>query len=208
MDCIRNEQLPELFEAIAAIMNENADHLCEMDAFMGDGDLGLTMKKGFSALPGILRETDETDLGKRLMQAGMKMTSVVPSTMGTLMGSGIMAGGKKLAGRESMDAQGLALFLSGYAEGIVKRGKCQEGDRTVLDAIAPAARAAEAHAGESLQVAAAAALKAAEDGVEATKDMLPKFGKAAVHAAKAKGVPDQGATAGMLVVKGICHYIG
>ena len=96
MERIENAQLPELFEAVAAVMNENADHLCEMDAFMGDGDLGLTMKKGFSALPGILRETDEADIGKRLMKAGMKMTSVVPSTMGTLMGSGIMEGGKAL----------------------------------------------------------------------------------------------------------------
>lgn len=208
MERIENAQLPELFSAISQIMTENSDHLCEMDAFMGDGDLGLTMKKGFAALPDILRELDEPDLGKRLMKAGMKMTSVVPSTMGTLMGSGIMAGGKKLAGREAIDAEGLGLFLSGYAEGIVKRGKCAEGDRTVLDAIAPAARAAQAHSGATLREAAQAALKAAEDGVEATKDMLPKFGKAAVHSAKAKGVPDQGATAGMLVVKGICQYIG
>ena len=177
-----------------------------MDAFMGDGDLGLTMKKGFAALPDILRELDEPDLGKRLMKAGMKMTSVVPSTMGTLMGSGIMAGGKKLAGREAIDAEGLGLFLSGYAEGIVKRGKCAEGDRTVLDAIAPAARAAQAHCA-TLREAAQAALKAAEDGVEATKDMLPKFGKAAVHSAKAKGVPDQGAVAGMYMIEGLKRSI-
>ena len=40
-----------VMEAVAQVMTENADHLCEMDARMGDGDLGLTMKKGYCALP-------------------------------------------------------------------------------------------------------------------------------------------------------------
>ena len=164
MEQIEYTQLPELFESVAQVMTENAEMLCEMDAVMGDGDLGLTMKKGFCALPDLIRAVEEPDAGKRLMKAGMKMTSVVPSTMGTLMGSGIMSGGKQLVGRSSLDGEGLGLFLTGFAEGIIKRGKCAEGDRTVLDAIAPAARAAAAET--SLPAASAAALKAAEEGVE------------------------------------------
>ena len=52
-----------------------------------------------------------------------------------------------------------------------------------------------------------AALKGAQEGVEATKDMLPKFGKAAVFSAKAKGIADQGAVAGYLMVKGVCLFL-
>lgn len=71
-----------------------------MDARMGDGDLGLTMQKGFGALPRLMRENEvEGDIGKTLMKAGMKMAGLVPSTMGTLMSSGIMEGGKALAKR-------------------------------------------------------------------------------------------------------------
>ena len=206
MEQYRAEELSLLFEGVAEIFAEKKDELCEMDAKMGDGDLGLTMDKGYGALPGILKENTEAgDVGKTLMKGGMKLASTVPSTMGTLMGSGIMSGGKQLVGRSSLDGEGLGLFLTGFAEGIIKRGKCAEGDRTVLDAIAPAARAAAAET--SLPAASAAALKAAEEGVEATKAMLPKFGKAAVHIAKAEGRADQGATAGMLMIRGMNNYI-
>ncbi len=209
MNSITIEMLPELFARVADIMTENADRLCEMDANMGDGDLGLTMKKGFCALPDIIRGQDEPDIGKRLAKAGMKMSGVVPSTMGTLMSGGIMAGGKKLEGKDCIDASALADFLRGFAEAIAKRGKCSVGQRTVLDAISPAAEAAEkaATGGASLADTAIAAVEGAVAGVEATKRMIPVFGKAAVFSAKAIGTEDQGAVAGALFVQGIKNFI-
>ena len=198
-----------VMEAVAQVMTEQADHLCEMDARMGDGDLGLTMKKGYCALPEIYAGLEEADMGKRLSKAGMKMSSVVPSTMGTLMSSGWMEGGKRLVGKEEVDASAFAAFLRGFADGIAKRGKCVPGERTVLDAISPAADAAEqaAASGSGLEVTAAAALEGAKRGLEATKEMTPTYGKAAVFAAKALGTEDQGATAGMLLVQGLYNGI-
>ncbi len=210
MEKIAINELSALFDSVAQIMSENSERLCEMDAHMGDGDLGLTMKKGFGALHGLIDGIDEPDLGKRLAKAGMKMSSVVPSTMGTLMSSGIMEGGKRLAGCADIGAAEFAKFLEGYAAGIQKRGKCQRGDRTVLDAIGPAADAAMAAAaqpGATLETVAEAAVRGADEGVAATRDMTPKFGKAAVFAARAAGVEDQGAVAGQLVVQGLANYI-
>lgn len=210
MEKITMAELTALFDSVAAIMAENADRLCAMDANMGDGDLGLTMKKGFGALPGLIADIDEADLGKRLAKAGMKMSSVVPSTMGTLMSSGVMEGGKRLSGCEAIGPAEFASFLEGYAAGIQKRGKCQRGDRTVLDAIGPAADAAAqaaAQPGATLASVAEAAVRGADEGVTATRDMTPKFGKAAVFAARAAGVEDQGAVAGQLVVRGLANYI-
>lgn len=210
MEKITMAELTALFDSVAAIMAENADRLCAMDANMGDGDLGLTMKKGFGALPGLIADIDEADMGKRLAKAGMKMSSVVPSTMGTLMSSGVMEGGKRLSGCEAIGPAEFASFLEGYAAGIQKRGKCQRGDRTVLDAIGPAADAAAqaaAQPGATLASVAEAAVRGADEGVTATRDMTPKFGKAAVFAARAAGVEDQGAVAGQLVVRGLANYI-
>ena len=197
------------FSAIGKVMAEHADELCEMDARMGDGDLGLTMKKGFNAMPEILGGIDEADLGKKLMKAGMKMASVVPSTMGTLMASGVMTGGKELAGRESIDAAGFLTFLKGYAAGIAKRGKCARGERTVLDAVGAAADKLEAALTPdmTLEQAAEIALEGAKEGVEATRTMEPKYGKAAVHKAAAAGQLDQGACAGMYMVQGCRDFI-
>ena len=209
MKVIQAKDWTAVMEAVAQIMTEQADHLCEMDARMGDGDLGLTMKKGYCALPEIYAGLEEADMGKRLSKAGMKMSSVVPSTMGTLMSSGWMEGGKRLVGKEEVDASAFAAFLRGFADGIAKRGKCVPGERTVLDAISPAADAAEqaAASGSGLEVTAAAALEGAKRGLEATKEMTPKYGKAAVFAAKALGTEDQGATAGMLLVQGLYNGI-
>lgn len=204
------EQLPELFEGAAAIFAEKKDELCAMDANMGDGDLGLTMNKGFAALPDFIRQNAEAgDVGKTLMKSGMKMAALVPSTMGTLMSSGIMEGGKALKGCAEFGVSELAAFLQGFANGIQKRGKCQPGDCTILDAMVPAAEkaAAAAAAGESLEGVISKALEGAGEGVEATKDMIPKFGKAAVFSAKASGIADQGATAAMYLLEGLKNSI-
>lgn len=206
MTTITCDQLPALFEGVAAIFAEKREELCDMDANMGDGDLGLTMDKGYGALPDLLRENMEAaDAGKTLMKAGMKMSSVVPSTMGTLMSSGIMEGGKALKGKAELGPAELSMYLTAFAAGIQKRGKCQPGDRTILDAVSPAAEAAEkaAEAGGDLSAVIAAACEGAAKGVEATKAMTPKFGKAAVFAAKAAGVADQGAVAGLYMLQGL-----
>ena len=167
MNEIKSSDWTAILQSVAQVMTDNADHLCEMDARMGDGDLGLTMKKGYCALPEIYSGLEEADMGKRLSKSGMKMSSVVPSTMGTLMSSGWMEGGKRLVGKETVDAAGYAAFLRGFADGIIKRGKCAPGDRTVLDAVQPAAEAAEkaAAAGASLADTAQAALEGAKAGL-------------------------------------------
>ena len=125
-----------------------------MDANMGDGDLGLTMEKGFGALPQLIRENgEEGNIGKTLMKAGMKMSGLVPSTMGTLMASGIMEGGRALGGREEIGAEGLSEFLDGFVRGIERRGKCRPGDRTLLDAMDAAAKNARQASGDGADMA-------------------------------------------------------
>ena len=211
MEKITFEQLPDLFGGVADIFTEKKDELCEMDAQMGDGDLGLTMHKGYSALPDLIRENAEPgDIGKTLMKSGMKMASVVPSTMGTLMSSGVMEGGKALKGKSEIGPAELSTYLTAIAAGIQKRGKCALGDRTILDAVdagaKKAAAAVEAGAAD-LETVINAAVEGAAEGVEATKEMTPKFGKAAVFAAKAIGTPDQGAVAGKYMIMGLQRYI-
>ena len=212
MEKIMFDQIPELFESVGTLFVEKKEELCDMDAKLGDGDLGLTMSKGYAALPDIMRAEAEGaggDIGKLLMKAGMKMSSLVPSTMGFLMSTGVMEGGKALKGATELDGAALAKYLVGFAAGVQKRGKCEAGQRTIYDAILPASKAADeaAAAGADLESVIKAALEAAKAGVEATKDMVPVFGKAAVHAAQCVGVEDQGAVAGYYKILGLSNYI-
>lgn len=211
MERITIEDLPDLFGAVAQVMAEQSEALCEMDARMGDGDLGLTMRRGFAALPEALRASNEPDLGKRIAAAAMKMAGIAPSTMGTLMASGLMRGGMALAGAPEIGPTEFSVFLTAFAEGIAKRGKCARGERTVLDAVGPAAdRAAEfllQTPDATLAAVAGAALEGARSGVESTKTMVPKYGKAAVFAGQTAGVPDQGACAGMYFLEGLSRCL-
>ena len=214
MKVIQAKDWTAVMEAVAQIMTEQADHLCEMDARMGDGDLGLTMSKGYAALPDLMRAEAAGaagDVGKMLMKAGMKMSSLVPSTMGFLMSTGVMEGGKALKGKTELDGAALADYLVGFAAGVQKRGKCEPGQRTIYDAVLPAAEAAKAavekNPAASLNEVIDAAVAAAKGGVEATKTMTAVFGKAAVHAAQCVGVEDQGAVAGYYKMLGLSNYI-
>ena len=136
MNTVTVQQLPALFAEVSRIFDEKKEELCALDAKTGDGDLGLTMSKGFGALPGLLKDNaEENDVGKSLMKTAIRMSSVVPSTMGTLMASGLLEGGKALKGAKEMGSKEFCTFLSGFAAGIQKRGKCKRGDRTLLDEI-------------------------------------------------------------------------
>ncbi len=211
MDRITAKELPGLFQAAAEQMAAHAEELGDMDAELGDGDLGLTMEKGFGSLPEAARDLTGEPVGKAIMKAGMKLSSVIPSTMGFLMSSGLMTGGKSVGGAEAVGPKEYAAFLTGFAEGIVKRGKCKPGERTVLDAIHPAAERAAGllaeNPGASLPEVAAAAEQAAKEGVEATREMEPVYGKAAVHKAAAVGKIDQGACAGWYLLQAFNSFI-
>ena len=204
-------ELPALFQKVADKFVEKKEELCAMDAAMGDGDLGLTMSKGFSALPDIIKANCSDDIGMTLVKSGMKMASVVPSTMGTLMASGIMGGGSCIKGSDSLTPETFYKFLKGFSDSIAKRGKCKRGERTILDATASAVDLLDKVFGKgeavSLEKVIDFAISGASEGVESTKSMKPVHGKAAVFASKAIGKPDQGASAFCCMLKGMRTYI-
>jgi dihydroxyacetone kinase-like protein len=206
MDVLTIDDIKNIFSGISNVMQQKEAELCEMDAQMGDGDLGITMRKGWISAAETARDSTETDLGKVFVKCGLKMASTVPSTMGTLMASGLMAGGKAVAGKNNMDIHGLSDFFQAFCDGISTRGKSQPGDRTVLDSLWPAAEES-ARQTKFSESSMADILRAAGEGLESTKNMKPKFGKAVVFSEKALGKIDQGAFVGFLIIKSICEYV-
>jgi dihydroxyacetone kinase-like protein len=171
-------------EAAATTLVAQADELTRLDSLQGDGDLGRTA----GLIAGALRaaSTDATnDPATVLRECGTRIAAAAPSSSGTLIASGFLAAAKSLAD-EPMNPVVTAL-AAGIA-GIGHRGKAQPGDRTMLDALAPALAALEADAADRDAAAAAA-----ERGIEATRDMEAKFGRARFLAGNAIGEPDPGA---------------
>ena len=203
MDTISRQDIIRFFDKAADTMAEHKDYLTEMDAALGDGDLGLTMTSGFAKAKEAVHGSEETDLGKLFMLAGMTIAKAVPSTMGTLVGSGFMKVAKAFKGKESMGVAELAAFVDQFVEGLMERGKAKPGDRTIIDSMYPAARYLEkaCEAGASLEEAAKGAFTAAQEGLEATKGMVAAFGRGVFFGEQVLGKPDQGATVGMYIIQ-------
>lgn len=198
-----NSYLIRLLKEISDIMAENREHLIEMDSIVGDGDLGLTMGDGFKAAYEKVADGSITDAGKLLYQAGKAMASAVPSTMGTLMASGLMQAGKVLKGVETLENADVAKLFEAYEAGVANRGKAKVGEKTFIDGIHPAVEGLNTAAAEgaSLEDMAAGARKAAEEGFQSTTTMLAVHGRAATRGEASRSLEDPGAYVAVLIMK-------
>ena len=202
MSSLGKDDIIKILQNLKRLFNDNRDYLVELDARMGDGDLGLTMSKAFTAVYDELRDTTETDIGKILMKAGMLMAKAAPSTMGTLMGTGFMRGGKAVSGTDEISTTDLAEFFQAFVTGIMERGKAKPGEKTIIDSLKPAADTLLELKGEEVGKALQEALRSSENGLEATKNMVAQHGRIAYYKEQSKGQKDPGATAGVILIKG------
>ena len=209
VDIIRKEELTQILDVIVEVMAGAKDELIELDGAMGDGDLGLTMVKGFSAVAEEIRTIDETDMGKIMMKLGMKMNSTVPSTMGTLVSICFLKAAPAAKGKTELTLVDMVAMGKDAVAGVMDRGKSKPGDKTMLDALHPAVEALSkaAEAGDSLADAWQKAYEAARDGVEQTKSMQSVHGRAAYYQEKSIGRQDPGATAMMYIVSGVAKAV-
>jgi dihydroxyacetone kinase-like protein len=207
METIKKAELKKILESITATMEKAKEELIALDALVGDGDLGLTMCKGFQAIRAEFDKIDEPDMGKLIMKLGMKMNSEVPSTMGTLVSICFVKAGTKAKGKTELNLADLVEMGRAALQGVMERGQSKVGDKTMLDALNPAveALAAASEARKSLAEAQEAAYQAAAEGTQKTKAMKSVHGRAAYYSEKSIGRQDPGATAMMYIIKGIAN---
>jgi dihydroxyacetone kinase-like protein len=207
MDRLSRDEVLQIMHGLRSLMEEKKDYLVELDGVMGDGDLGLTMSKAFISADEEIQGGGEEDIGKIFMKAGMTMAKSAPSTMGTLIATGFMRGGKALSGKQELGTPDLADFFRAFVQGLMDRGKAKPGDKTIIDSLHPAAEALAAEKDGGLKKALAAALAAAEAGLEATKDMIAQHGRVAYYKEQSLGKVDPGATVGVYIVQGFARAV-
>jgi len=209
MNKLNSSDLEGLFAKIKDIMVENKENLFKLDSAIGDGDLGITMSNGFSKVYEMILVPKEEDIGRVFIKVGMTLADTVPSTLGTLMATGFMRAGKIIKGKTEVDLFDSVLMASAFVEGIRERGKAKPGEKTIIDSLYPAFQALKlaSKEGRDLKDGFKEAYKAAKDGAEATKEMLPKHGRAVWYGEKSIGKKDSGAVAGMLLIKAFYEYL-
>lgn len=205
---LQAEDIKRLISIWAAIMEEKRDYLITLDSVVGDGDLGLTMSDGFRAAKNAACGSGEADIGKLLYFSGKAMSEAVPSTMGTLMASGLMQAGKALKGQLELDAQATAGLFREFFNGVQLRGKAQVGDKTFLDGLAGAVDVLEdaAKSGADEAQAAEEAAKRAEQDFLATHGMKAVHGRAAARGEASRDLLDPGAAVAALLMEGYRQF--
>lgn len=191
---MRSGHLKQAIKASLMELVKYSDELRDLDQNLGDGDLGITVSLGANAIAEALDELADDAAPSDIARACAKaFANANPSTMAALVAGGLLAGSKVWAGREDIDVVAAAEFVRAAGENIAQRGKTQLGDKTILDAIMPAADAlASASTG---QEGLAAAVTAAERAVVDTQGLQSRRGRASWLQERSIGLKDPGAAA-------------
>jgi len=183
----------------AADIARNRDYLTQLDAAIGDADHGVNMDRGFSAVLSIVESADGLLPGELLQQTGATLVLRVGGAAGPLYGTAFRDAGRALGDRSTFGITDLTNALEEGLRGITKLGAADEGDKTIVDAWAPALRALRHHRSSGPVGATREARIAAEAGSAATTPMEARKGRASYLGSRSVGHQDPGATSTALL---------
>jgi dihydroxyacetone kinase-like protein len=189
------------------------DYLCDLDAALGDGDHGTSMARSFAAVEKVLSTSDSTDPAELLQLVGNTVLNAVGGAMGPLFGSAFLSSSLAVSTADSSlsSPEKTAAAINAAANAIQRRGKAVVGDKTMVDAIVPAAEAAAVAARETDATSATvlrAAAEAAAAGTEKTKELVARIGRASRLGDRTLGHQDPGATSITLVLESLAASAG
>lgn len=194
------DRLNDMLLFVSHGMVDSIDILTEADR-MGDGDHGEGMARGFREVKTLLEATPPpATVGELFYAVGTTLLSKVGGAAGAVFGTMFMKGAAQLKTADTFDAAGLAILLQDGLQGVKDRGKAQPGDKTMVDALEPAAARAATLTEASLAEALSQVAEAAQQGAEHTKTLIAKFGKAKTLGERSKGHPDPGAISISLIL--------
>ena len=200
-------QLRDMLRAAAdEVIGEEA-FLSRLDSVVGDGDHGICvangMRKAKQQLAGISGDGKADEIcravGRSMLLAG--------GASGVFLGSMFLVHAETAENCDQIGTAAFAAMWRAAERAVEKRGGARRGEKTMLDALGPAADALEAHADEPLYTAVYAATEAAKQGVMDTKDMTAKFGRGKFVAERALGCQDAGATTIWVMFRGMLRYL-
>lgn len=198
-----SKKLCTILKQMALQIQVHKDELTELDNAIGDGDHGINLARGFGAVQEKLPELESQDIGSILKTVGMTLVSTVGGASGPLYGTAFMKAGAACKGLQELDAESFLKAFEAAIGGIKMRGKSDEGEKTMLDALGPAFRAyaEKAEAGLPLKTALEAAAIAAENGLAHTSEIIATKGRASYLGERSLGHVDPGAASSALMLK-------
>lgn len=201
------EETKEMFIYVAEKMMASKDALTQADKAIGDGDHGIGMARGFEAVCQKLETQSFTSIGDLFKSIGMILMMSIGGAAGAVFGTLFRGAGQNTGELSELDSHTLSLALLDGLQAVKDRGKAKPGDKTMVDALEPAAVKSTEMNAASLEEALADACEAARLGMEKTKEMVATLGKAKPLGSRSLGHADPGALSTYLIFKYMLEFV-
>lgn len=201
------QETKAMFLYVAEQMIASKDVLTKADMAIGDGDHGIGMANGFQAVIEKLDAEEFTSLGEMSKAIGFALMMSIGGASGAIFGTMYQSSTKELAEQTTFTPTALKIMLESGLDAVMKRGKAKPGDKTMVDALAPAAKEAAKNCESDLVEALSAVSRAAQSGMEQTKDMIGKVGRAKSLNERSLGHVDPGAISTYLQLSFMASFV-
>jgi dihydroxyacetone kinase-like protein len=197
------ERLLAWLRALASVFAEHKSELTDLDAAIGDADHGINMDRGFGAVVADLQSNPPADIAAALKNTAMTLMRTVGGAAGPLYGTFFLRASTACAGLADLSPEAWAAAFSQGVAGVRQRGKAEPGDKTMIDALVPAAAALQEALQEGCTLAETLrrAERAAEKGMAGTIVLAARKGRASYLGERSIGHQDPGATSAWLLVR-------
>jgi len=204
------DDVKQLLKKLSEVFEENREMLNDLDTKLGDGDHGRSMALGFSGVASYIDNNDPKSIKETLMDGGMQFNEAAGSTIGILMFSALREAGKVAGDSEQIGLAELKDMFDASIKGIMKRGKTELRQKTIIDSLHPALVAmqeglADSDADEEAIIKKT--IEAASEGAESTREMKPTIGRARWFTERSGNEIDPGAVSGSIIVKTVGEYL-
>ena len=201
------DQLAAWLRRYAEIIDEQKSYLTDLDSAIGDADHGTNMARGTAAVVATLDDANTVDA--LLKKAGMTLVSTVGGTSGPLYGTLLMRAGMATGAVTAVTPAEFAKAFRAGLDGLVARGRTELGDKTMVDALAPALDALDAAVaeGKPLAEAVVAARDAAVVGRDGTIPLVARKGRASYLGERSAGHLDPGAASATMLLDALVEVV-
>jgi dihydroxyacetone kinase-like protein len=204
------EEVVSWIKTFTGTIADNKAWLTDLDSAIGDADHGINLDRGMQEALAKAETVAPGDVGAVFKTVGMTLVSTVGGAGGPLYGTLFLQLGVATAGKSEIAAEDWRAALAGAVQGVQARGKAEVGDKTMIDALAPArdALAQALDAGVSFEDALRRSAEAAEEGMRSTIPLVARKGRASYLGERSAGHQDPGATSSYLLLKTVADVWG
>lgn len=204
-DTLSTTQMQHALETLCDTIEDEKAYLSELDGAIGDGDHGVNMAKCFREVKKKLMEGPAEDMKTLFNNVGMVVLNSVGGAMGALYGTFFLKMAQEGGEKRDLALDDLVRMFQAAEKGILEIGKAKPGDKTLVDTLSPAVRSLEKSRQESQSLSQALANleQAAKKGMESTREMEARMGRASRLGERTIGHQDAGATSCYFILRSL-----